>query len=102
MPSTFLETVGRFTRSPGFKFFFVLLLVLLLMIPLGLIWFLVSEREGRARVVTSDIAALWGRQQHVTGPFLVVPYMVKIVTTQGDQNPDTDQRRRPGDGFVPD
>jgi inner membrane protein len=94
MPSTFLETVGRFTRSPGFKFFFVLLLVLLLMIPLALIWFIVSEREGRARAVTSEVAALWGGQQQISGPFLVVPYMVKIVTTQGDRKVEQLQERR--------
>src|SRR5688572_31173596 len=52
---------------------------------LALIWFIVSEREGRARAVISEVAALWGGQQQISGPFLVVPYMVKIVTTQGDR-----------------
>jgi inner membrane protein len=100
MPSTFLESFGRFTRSPGFKFFFVLLLVILLMIPLALIWFLVTEREHRARAVTADVASLWGRQQQISGPYLVVPYMVKIVTTQGDRKVEQLQERRAV--FLPD
>jgi inner membrane protein len=100
MPSTFLESFGRFTRSPGFKFFFVLLLVILLMIPLGLIWFLVTERAARARAVTADVASLWGRQQQISGPYLVVPYMVKIVTTQGDMKLEQLQERRAV--FLPD
>lgn len=100
MPSTFLESFGRFTRSPGFKFFFVLLLVILLMIPLGLIWFIVTEREARARAVTTDVAALWGGQQQISGPYLVVPYMVKLVTTQGDRKVEQLQERRAV--FLPD
>ena len=94
MPATFMESLGRFMRSPGFKFFLVLLLVLLLMIPLGLIWFLVSERETRANAVTQEVAELWGRDQHISGPFLVVPYSVKVVINQGDKQVEQFQERR--------
>jgi inner membrane protein len=94
MPATFLDSVGRFTRSPGFKFFLVLLLVLLLMIPLGLIWFLVTERETRANAVTTEVAQLWGADQQVSGPYLVVPYSVKVVITQGDKQVEQLQERR--------
>jgi inner membrane protein len=94
MPATFLESFGRFTRSPGFKFFLVLLLVLLLMIPLGLIWFLVTERESRANAVAAEVAELWGQQQHVSGPYLIVPYSVKVVVLQGDKQVEQMQERR--------
>ena len=94
MPATFIESLGRFTRSPGFKFFLVLLLVLLLMIPLGLIWFLVTERETRANSVTAEVAQLWGQDQHVSGPYLIVPYSVKVVITQGDKQVEQMQERR--------
>jgi inner membrane protein len=94
MPATFLDSVGRFTRSPGFKFFLVLLLVLLLMIPLGLIWFLVTERETRANAVTTEVAQLWGADQHISGPYLIVPYSVKVVITQGDKQVEQLQERR--------
>jgi inner membrane protein len=94
MPATFLDSFGRFTRSPGFKFFLVLFLVLLLMIPLGLIWFLVTERESRANAVTAEVAQLWGQDQHISGPYLIVPYNVKVVITQGDKQVEQLQERR--------
>jgi inner membrane protein len=95
MPATgFIDSLGRVTRSPGFKFFLVGLLVLLLMIPLAFIWFLVSERESRANAVRMEVAQLWGGEQHIKGPFLVVPYMVKTVITQGDKQIEQLQERR--------
>jgi inner membrane protein len=94
MPATFADGFSRFGRSPGFKFFLVLLLVVLLMIPLALIWVLVSEREARARAVTAEVAQVWGGEQRLTGPFLVVPYTVKVVTTQGDKQVEQLQERR--------
>jgi inner membrane protein len=100
MPATFLESFGRFTRSPGFKFFLILLLVLLLMIPLGLIWFLVSERETRANAVKLEVAELWGKDQHISGPYLIVPYSVKVVIAQGDKQVEQLQERRAV--FLPD
>ncbi len=100
MPATFTESLGRFARTPGFKFFLVLLLVLILMIPLGLIWFLVTERETRANAVKAEVAELWGRDQHITGPFLIVPYSVKITVLQGDKAVEQMQERRAV--FLPD
>jgi inner membrane protein len=95
MPATsFIDSLGRLTRSPGFKFFLVGLLVLLLMIPLAFIWFLVSERETRANAVRMEVAQLWGGEQHIKGPFLVVPYMVKTVITQGDKQIEQLSERR--------
>lgn len=100
MASTIFESFGRFIRSPGFKFFLVLLLVLLLMIPLGLIWFLVSDRETRANAVKQEVAGTWGREQHISGPFLVVPYSVKVMVTQGDKQTEQFIERRAV--FLPD
>ncbi len=100
MPATFTESLGRFVRTPGFKFFLVLLLVLLLMIPLGLIWLLVTERETRANAVKAEVAELWGREQHISGPYLIVPYSVKVVITQSDRQVEQMQERRAV--FLPD
>jgi inner membrane protein len=94
MASTFMESLGRFTRSPGFKFFLVLFLVLILMIPLGLVWVLVSDRETRANAVKQEVAETWGREQHLSGPFLIVPYSVKVIVTQGDKQVEQLQERR--------
>lgn len=74
MTTTFVEASGRFMRSPGFKFFTLGVLCLLLLIPSSLIWLLVSEREDRARDVARDIAQTWGGAQRLIGPFILVPY----------------------------
>ncbi|MCC2112781.1 MAG: cell envelope integrity protein CreD [Hyphomicrobiales bacterium] len=68
---------GRFLRSPAAKFFTIALLVFLLLIPLGLVWDLVTEREHRAAEVRTEITSGWGGRQDLRGPALVVPYVVQ-------------------------
>jgi inner membrane protein len=77
--------IRRFLGSPGFKFFLICGLILLLLIPLLLVWALVSERENRAAEVRGDVAREWGATQSIDGPMLIVPYMVRRVTGQGDK-----------------
>lgn len=74
MTTTAVEATGRFVRSPGFKFFALGVLSLLLLIPASLVWLLVSEREDRARDVAREIAQTWGGSQRIIGPFITVPY----------------------------
>lgn len=85
---------SRTFRSPGFKFFLVGALVILLTIPLALVWFVLSERETRANVVQAQIAADWGMPQRIHGPYLIVPYTVRIQTIQGDKTVESVQERR--------
>ncbi len=84
----------RLARSPAFKFFLIAFLILLLLVPLVLVFGLVSEREGRAREVQGEVARTWGAAQQVSGPFLVVPYTVRLETTQGDKRVEQVQERR--------
>lgn len=100
MAVTFTEGLSRVARSPGFKFFLICTLILLLGIPLAIIWFLVDEREGRANAVKNEIAEHWGAQQRLQGPFLVVPYRVKVVTTAYDKQTEHLEERRAV--FLPD
>ena len=79
------SSVGRIARSPAFKFFLIAFLILLLLVPLVIVGVLVSEREARSRTVTADVARTWGGMQQVTGPYLVVPYSVRIETQEGDK-----------------
>jgi len=51
-------------------------LALLLLIPIGMISDLVSERQLRRSQAIDEIASKWGGEQIVTGPALVVPYTV--------------------------
>jgi inner membrane protein len=74
----------RGLRSPAFKFLLVCFLILLLLVPLLLVSALVWEREMRAQAVRGEVGQTWWPEQHVLGPFLVVPYTVRIQTMQGD------------------
>jgi inner membrane protein len=90
----FIEAAGRVLRSPAFKFVLILLLIIVLIIPLFLVYALVSERESRAQGVRREVGQLWGPQQQMLGPFLVVPYTVRIEAVQGDKRVEQIQERR--------
>jgi inner membrane protein len=81
MSDTFQALRGLFL-SPGFKFFLICFLILLLLIPLGLVFALISERESRASGVRSEVASTWGRDQIVSGPFIIAPYTVSQTTVE--------------------
>jgi len=86
--------IRRVFGSPGFKFFLICGLVLLLAIPLLLVWALIEERENRAASVRGDVAREWGAAQAITGPVLIVPYTVRRVSTQGDKQVEDLVERR--------
>ena len=88
-----LEALRRALRSPAFKFFLTVFLILLLTIPLLLVYALIWERESRAQAVRNEIGRLWGPEQQILGPFLVVPYTVRIETVQGDKRIEQIQER---------
>jgi|SRR5262249_24035289 len=90
----FIEAAGRVLRSPAFKFVLILLLIIVLIVPLFLVYGLISERESRAQGVRREVGQLWGPQQQILGPFLVVPYTVRIETVQGDKRVEQIQERR--------
>src|SRR5262244_1083055 len=90
----FIDAAGRVLRSPAFKFVLILLLIIVLIVPLILVYGLISERESRAQGVRSEVGQLWGPQQQMLGPFLVVPYTVRIETVQGDKRVEHFQERR--------
>jgi len=56
------------------KVVFIGVLVLILLIPLGMIEGLVSERQSLYVLARDDIARAWGQAQTVGGPILVVPF----------------------------
>lgn len=93
MATSFTDAISRLARSPGFKFFLVAGLILLLSIPLALVWFLVSEREGRSHAVRQEIAQRFGGEQRIIGPLLIVPYNVRVTRVQNDRSfEDTEER----------
>ena len=70
----------RRERSPGIKLFFVGMVGFVLLVPLLMVYALVSDRQHQARVAQDSITAGWGGAQTLSGPVLIIPY--DEVTTQ--------------------
>jgi inner membrane protein len=83
----------RISRSPSFKFVLIGIIVLLISIPLAVVWFLVAERQGRAETVSQDIARDWGGSQRILGPYLIVPYTVKVKTIDAGKAVEVERGR---------
>ena len=64
-------------KKLSFRVTAIALLTLLLLIPLGLIRGVVSERQGLQRQVENSIAQNLAGPQRLTGPILVVPYIAR-------------------------
>jgi inner membrane protein len=80
--------------SPAFKIFVIGLIILILLIPLLMVSGLVYERESRAAQVKREVAQQWGSSQAISGPFLVVPYVARVETRDGDKTVDKMIERR--------
>src|ERR1700704_2911793 len=57
-------------------------LVLVLLIPLGMITGVLSDRLQRRNEAVADITSSWGREQNVIGPLLIVPYQYRVKTAK--------------------
>ena len=93
---------SAFFRSPAAKLFGLMFIGAMLMVPLAMVWALVSERDFRSQSVVREIGRQWGPWQNLTGPFAVVPYTVEIVGTKtvevvagSDTNPVVVNREEP-------
>jgi len=89
-----IAAIGRFLASPGFKFFLICGLILIMGIPLLIVWGLITEREHRAASVRQSVAQEWGASQYIDGPILVVPYTMKRVTGEADKRVEEIVERR--------
>lgn len=67
--SNFLKRCAIFFKMAG-----VTILILLLLIPLGMIHSVLRERLERRNEAVVEITSVWGREQSVIGPVLIVPY----------------------------
>ncbi len=73
MSTSFLDICTRVLRSPAFKFIIVIVLVFALTIPLLLVVFLNYERQQYAKKAQNDVGNMWGAEQTIRGPFIIVP-----------------------------
>lgn len=69
--------VTRLLSSETGHLVWVGLFALILLVPLGLIESVVKERHQRYREVVEEISRRWSGPQAVTGPALVVPFVIK-------------------------
>src|ERR1700693_2501204 len=53
-------------------------LILLLLIPLGMITGVLSDRLNRRNEAVAAITSSWGREQCVIGPVLIIPYQYRF------------------------
>lgn len=58
------------------------ILILLLLIPLGMITGVLSDRLNRRNEAVGDITSSWGKQQCLIGPVLGIPYQYKFKTVK--------------------
>src|SRR5258708_5243884 len=57
----------------------IVALGLVLLIPIVMIGFLISERHDRRDAAVEEVSGKWGKPQTLTGPELVVPYAFQRV-----------------------
>ena len=71
-----LSSISGFLRRRAifFKLIGVTILILLLLIPLRMIHSVLRERLERRHQAVTEITSVWGREQNVIGPVLIVPY----------------------------
>src|SRR5213078_3640115 len=69
-------------------------LILLLLIPLGMIRGVLSDRLNRRNEAVADITSSWGREQCVIGPVLIVPYQYRFKTVKEVPGPDGKVEKR--------
>lgn len=89
------ERLGSSLRhSQTLRLITVAILVVLLLIPIGMIRGLVSERQARQASAVAEVSSKWGGVQHVVGPYLVVPYAVDVQSRAKDGVPFTERVER--------
>ena len=66
------------SNSASLRFIIVAALIGALMVPLLLVTWVVSEREGFRNEAIGGISRSWGGAQRVTGPLLVIPFVRRV------------------------
>lgn len=71
-------------NSQLFRIVFISVLAALLLIPVGMIDGVISERQNRREEAVREVTSIWGERQTVIGPLLVIPYLKKITENDKD------------------
>lgn len=86
-PGLFDEHREQMRKSVAFRMVAVGVLVLVLLIPVAMVRGIIEERRQRSVEATMEITGTWGNAQIVEGPYLTIPYAVRIPT--GDDSYET-------------
>ncbi len=79
MKNTNQSMWSKITNSATFKACTIGILVLLMLIPVGMTWELIRDREMTGKSVTEEISSKWGNRQTLMGPVITVPYQYNTV-----------------------
>jgi len=79
------EFLERLRASVTIKLFFIGLLILIMLIPMGMIESVIHERSRLYVSAKQDIMSAWGREQTVGGPMLTLPYRVVHIDDKGNK-----------------
>lgn len=66
--------IKQIQNSVGLRLFIISALVLLLLIPTIFIMVMIEERQQTSKSAEIEIGEKWGKNQLISGPFLVIPY----------------------------
>ncbi|WP_234026872.1 cell envelope integrity protein CreD [Erythrobacter sp. HKB08] len=69
-------------RSPGLKLLFMCVIGFMLIVPLAMVYLLVSDRESQSETAQEAITAGWGGEQTIAGPMLVIPFEAEVTETE--------------------
>ncbi len=78
-------------ESTTFKLFTIGFLIILLLIPLGMVDSLISERGYNKNRVAQEIYSTWGDTQTLQGPILTIPYNSYYWDYYEEKIPDSNQ-----------
>lgn len=75
-------------NSTTFRVLFIGFLILLLLIPMGMVESVIFDRNHLYRQATNEITTSWGKEQHLVGPILTLPF-VKTFSENGGWSYDS-------------
>lgn len=81
-------------HSRGLRFFFMLLLIVVMTVPIGLVALVVEDRTGYRNDAMREVSGLWGGPVTIGGPAIVIPVTRRqvIETETKDGDVETEQR----------
>ena len=79
------KIIESFKRSMTNRIIIIMLIAFVMTIPLNMVAGVVNERNHYYDSVIREISSLWGEQQTLSGPVMVVPFMEKHETEEALQ-----------------